>query len=179
MNVHHGQGRKDRFFIGQKAARLYESSVCPSVVNDQETTAIGKLLLRQPLAATAALFAPPAHSRMMRARKARDRELPGGRSSCRKVISCSGLTTSSCFGGVLVVSTLSTKTPLRHLHKPFMTPQTGWAFPNSRGGPRSVRCPTAEWVRNSRCRAPGAGELRFRLGLRRGRAGLVLRSSHD
>ena len=51
------------------------------------------------LAATAALFAPPAHSRMMRARKARDRELPGCCSSCRKVISYSGLTTSSCFGG--------------------------------------------------------------------------------
>ena len=131
------------------------------------------------LAATAALFAPPAHSRMMRAQKARDRELPGCSSSCRKVISCSGLATSSWFGGGPRGFDICTKSSLRYLYKLFMTHQTGWAFPSSRGGPRSVRCPTAEWVRNSRCRAPDVGELRFRLGLRRGRACLVLRSSHD
>ena len=51
------------------------------------------------LAATAALFCPLAHSRTMRARKARDRELRGCCSSCRNVIFCSGLTTSSrCLG---------------------------------------------------------------------------------
>ena len=51
------------------------------------------------LAATAALFCPPAHSKMMRARKARDRELRGCCNSCRKVSFCSGRTTRSCFFG--------------------------------------------------------------------------------
>src|SRR5216683_537814 len=51
------------------------------------------------LAATAALLSPLAHSRTMRARKASDRELRGCCSNCRKVIFCSGLTTSSRFLG--------------------------------------------------------------------------------
>jgi len=80
------------------------------------------------LAATAALFAPPAHSRMMRAQKARDRELPGCSSSCRKVISCSGLATSSWFGGGPRGFDICTKSPLRYLYKLFMTHQTGWHF---------------------------------------------------
>ena len=60
----------------------------------------------------------------MRARKARDRELPGGRSSCRKVISCSGLTTSSWFGGGPCGFDIWTKSPLRYWYKLFMTHQT-------------------------------------------------------
>src|SRR5665213_761696 len=51
------------------------------------------------LAATAALLRPPEHSRMTRARKARDREFRGCCNNCRKVTFCSGLTTSSRFLG--------------------------------------------------------------------------------
>ena|SRR5579859_64627 len=54
---------------------------------------------RGSLAATAALFCPPAHSRMMRARKARVRELRGCCNSCLKAIIRPGLTTRSRFLG--------------------------------------------------------------------------------
>jgi hypothetical protein len=40
--------RTDRFFIDQKATKLYEAAVCQSPLNDHETTVADKLLLRQP-----------------------------------------------------------------------------------------------------------------------------------
>lgn len=40
--------RTDRFFIDQKATKLYEAAVCQSLLNDQETTVADKLFLRQP-----------------------------------------------------------------------------------------------------------------------------------
>ena len=42
--------RTDRFFIDQKATKLYEAAVCQSLLNDHKTTVADKLFLRQPLA---------------------------------------------------------------------------------------------------------------------------------
>src|SRR5713101_3442582 len=70
----------------------------PSVIKRFRHIPTVKPVVRS-LAATAALLSPLAHSRTMRARKASDRELRGCCSNCRKVIFCSGLTTSSRFLG--------------------------------------------------------------------------------
>ena len=50
-------------------------------------------------AATAALLAPPAHSRTIRARKATERALRDCRAMRSNSALCPGLTTSSCFFG--------------------------------------------------------------------------------
>jgi len=38
----------DRFFIDQEAASRFDTVVCQSLLNDQETTDTGNLFLRQP-----------------------------------------------------------------------------------------------------------------------------------
>jgi len=76
------------------------------------------------LVATAALLCPRAHSRMMRARKPRDREVRGCGSNCRKVSFCSGLTTNSRFLGRPRGFGMIHDNPVTLLFKLFMTHST-------------------------------------------------------